>query len=206
MEGTHYTNLFGSPLMAHKWEESGALNEDLRSRILAFSESNPGVSKTNVGGWHSESGLLEFCGAAGGELVRRIHAICNEATARLLREYGHKPQEFRWTLHAWANVNATGDFNRIHTHPGSTWSGTYYVDIGLDPSVAVNAAPLQIFDPCQGRANTFFPPLAPSSFTIRPEEGLMVLFPSYLPHMVLPQQGPRPRISVAFNLRREPFP
>jgi hypothetical protein len=34
----------------------------------------------------------------------------------------------------------------------------------------------------------------------------MVLFPSYVPHAVTPHQGARERISIAFNLRREPFP
>jgi hypothetical protein len=35
---------------------------------------------------------------------------------------------------------------------------------------------------------------------------MMVLFPGYVPHMVLPHQSKRPRISIAFNLRKEPFP
>jgi hypothetical protein len=34
----------------------------------------------------------------------------------------------------------------------------------------------------------------------------MILFPSYVPHAVPPHHGDRPRISVAFNVRREPFP
>jgi Putative 2OG-Fe(II) oxygenase len=35
---------------------------------------------------------------------------------------------------------------------------------------------------------------------------MMVLFPSYMPHMVFPHRGGRQRISIAFNLRKEPFP
>jgi hypothetical protein len=34
----------------------------------------------------------------------------------------------------------------------------------------------------------------------------MVLFPSYVPHMVFPHAGTGPRISIAFNLRNEPYP
>ena len=206
MEGTNYTHLFGSPLMAHKWADSDGLNAELRQRILEFQNRNAGVSKTNVGGWHSESGQLEFCGPAGATLVERMYALGKEATARVLKEYGQPPTQFDWTLHAWVNVNWPGAFNRMHTHPGSTWSGTYYVDTGTNEGAKVKPAPLHIFDPCQGRANTFLPPLVPSSFTIRPEAGLMILFPSYLAHMVFPHEGSDPRISIAFNLRREPFP
>jgi uncharacterized protein (TIGR02466 family) len=94
----------------------------------------------------------------------------------------------------------------MHTHPGSTWSGTYYVDAGVEEPTTAGVAPLYLLDPCVGRAATFLPTLLPSSFTVRPEPGLMVMFPSYLAHMVFPQEANGARISIAFNLRREPFP
>jgi hypothetical protein len=53
---------------------------------------------------------------------------------------------------------------------------------------------------------SFLPNLLPSSVTLRPKPGMMVLFPSYLPHMVFPYQGGSQRISIAFNLRKEPYP
>jgi hypothetical protein len=65
---------------------------------------------------------------------------------------------------------------------------------------------LQFVDPSQGRANTFLSFLIPSSVEIAPQAGLMVLFPSYLVHSVLPHRGERARLSIAFNLRREPYP
>ena len=203
---TNYTNLFGSPLMAHRWADGPALNDVLLPLILRHEAHTKSAAKTNVGGWHSEFGQLEFCGEAGESLVQHMHEMADEATSRVLKEYGQEPRKMQWIVDAWANVNRAGHFNRMHTHPGSTWSGTYYVDPGTDAGSAGEAAPLHIFDPCQGRANTFLPGLAPSSFTLRPEAGLMVLFPSYLAHMVFPHQGERPRISIAFNMRRDPFP
>ena len=41
-----------------------------------------------------------------------------------------RPNALSWILSAWANVNRRGDFNQLHTHPGATWSGVYYVDHG----------------------------------------------------------------------------
>jgi len=38
---------------------------------------------------------------------------------------------------------------------------------------------------------------------VQPRAGLCLVFPSYLPHEVYPYRGSRPRISVAFNARRE---
>ena len=201
-----YTNLFGSPLVARVWEDCAALNVKLLEAISAHEKAAGGLEKTNAGGWHSETGQLEFCGDVGRQLVRRIYEFADDATRRVLTEYGQKPRAMRWTLQAWVNVNRAGDYNKVHTHPGSTWSGTYYVDPGDPPPEAENGTPLHFFDPCQGRANMFLPPFVPSSMLIRPEPGLMILFPSYLPHSVLPHQGSRPRVSVAFNLRKEPYP
>jgi uncharacterized protein (TIGR02466 family) len=117
----------------------------------------------------------------------------------------HERKKYRLG-HAWANANRQGNFNVMHTHPGSTWSGTYYVDTGVEEPTTAKVAPLYLLDPCMARATTFLPTLLLSSFTVRPEPGLMVMFPSYLAHMVFPQEANGARISIAFNLRREPFP
>jgi uncharacterized protein (TIGR02466 family) len=203
---TKYTNLFGSPLVARVWKESDLLNDSLRDRIFAEELAATGLNKTNSGGWHSDTGQLEFCGDAGRQLIRRIYEMADEATRLVLAEYGQPGRAMRWSLQAWANVNRAGHFNNVHTHPGATWSGTYYVDDGDPPASAPNGTPIHFFDPCQARANLFFPHLVPSSMLVRPEAGLMVVFPAYLPHMVLPHEGKRPRVSIAFNLRKEPFP
>ncbi len=199
------TNLFATPLMVHVWSDAAALNEELRARIFEHQKKSAGEQKTNIGGWHSESGQLEFCGDAGRRLIRHMYEMTDEATRRVLSEFGQPLRATRWTLYAWANVNGPGDFNRVHTHPGATWSGTYYVDTG-EPDDPAAGTPIHLFDPCQGRANLFLPPLVPSSFTQRPEPGMMILFPSYLPHMVFAHRGRCPRISIAFNARKEPFP
>jgi uncharacterized protein (TIGR02466 family) len=135
--------------------------------------------------------------------------MADEATRRTLAELpptrGMPRWTIRWVLHAWANANGPGDFTQYHAHPGSTWSGTYYVDPGA-PGDVREGTPLHLFDPCPSRANTFLQPIVPNRQSVRPEAGMMVLFPGYVPHMVLPHQGERLRISIAFNLRKEPFP
>lgn len=205
LDGIRHTNLFATPLLVHVRADAAQLNTELRERILAHEATSKGEQKTNVGGWHSQTGQLEFCGDAGRRLIQHMYALGDEATRRVMAEYGQPPRVMRWTLYAWANVNRSGEFNRVHTHPGSTWSGTYYVDTG-DPEDVASGTPIHLFDPCQGRANTFLPPHVPSSVTQRPEAGMTILFPSYLPHMVYVHRGTRPRISIAFNLRKEPFP
>ncbi len=196
-------NLFATPLVTYLLEDMAELNASLRERILGHRSENTGIGKSNRGGWHSQVGELEFCGDAGKLLISHMRALGDEATRRVCLEHGEPPSAVRWNVYAWANVNCAGDFNKMHVHPASTWSGTYYIDAG-DP--VDTAAPLHLFDPCQARAVTFLPHALRDSVFIHPKPGLMVLFPSYVPHMVFPHEGTGTRISIAFNLRKEPYP
>ena len=198
-------SLFGAPIMEYMWPDAPALNPRLREAILLHSRQNPGLKLTNVGGWHSATGQLEFCGDAGQRLVQHIYQMAEEATVRLYAENGVTPEHCDWTLTAWANINRRGNYNNIHTHPSATWSGVYYVDHG-ETNPAAEGTSIHLSDPNPARTNVFFPNLPIGNFRFKPLPGLMILFPSYVPHVVPPHQGDRPRISIAFNLRKEPFP
>jgi uncharacterized protein (TIGR02466 family) len=202
----HFGDFFSTPLLEHVWSDGPELNTQLRASILDHAQEHPGRSLTNAGGWHSATGLLEFCGNAGQRLIGHMQAMTQEATMRLYAAYSATPPEsLGWTLSAWANVNQTGDSNTMHTHPGATWSGVYYVDHGESSATAEGTA-LHLSDPCPPRTNIFFADLLNATVRIKPVPGLMILFPSYLPHTVPPHRGDRPRISIAFNVRKEPFP
>jgi len=205
LETARFGNLFATPVLSHLWTDSAELNATLRTSILDHARRHPGAERTNMGGWHSEPGQLEFCGEAGAQLIGRMDSMVKEATLRLYAEFGRPPQRTSWTLSAWANVNRRGDYNQLHTHPGATWSGVYYVDHGEAHDAAAGTA-IHLYDPNPARANLFFPELSTSNIVFKPEPGLMILFPSYVPHEVPPHHGKRERISIAFNLRREQFP
>jgi uncharacterized protein (TIGR02466 family) len=200
-----FGKLFGSPLLEHFWADGAELNAQLRQGILEHSLRHPGDERTNLGGWHSEVGGLEFCGSAGKQLIHYMHLMTEEATHRLYKEFGRPPERNEWVLSAWANVNRKNDSNTTHTHPGATWSGIYYVDSG-NSAQGQNDTSIQLFDPNPARTNIFFPELHSTSMQFAPVPGLMIIFPSYVPHAVPPHQGNGTRISIAFNVRRDPFP
>jgi uncharacterized protein (TIGR02466 family) len=199
-----YGYLFRTPFLAHVWHENTELNAALGERILHHRRHATVEKRSNVGGWHSETGELEFLGDARTPLMRQMYRLADEATRRVLAEEGASPTTVEWRFFGWANICNAGDAHGAHTHPGSTWSGVYYVDTGENEPG--ESGRLQLVDPSQGRANTFLSYLLPSSVEISPQPGLMVLFPSYLVHAVLPHRGARARLSIAFNLRREPYP
>jgi hypothetical protein len=149
----------------------------LLESILEHARRHPGTELTNIGGWHSQPGTLEFCGSAGRRLICHMDEMVKEATLRLYAEFSRPPPRVNWILCAWANINRRGDFNQIHTHPGATWSGVYYVDHGEATPDAEGTA-IHLYDPCPPCTDIFFPELSTSNVQFSPKPGLMILFPS----------------------------
>ena len=86
LEAARFGSLFASPLLEHMWADGAELNVELRERVLEHARRHPGSEQTNVGGWHSEIGRLEFCGSAGERLVRHMREMTEEATLPPLRQ------------------------------------------------------------------------------------------------------------------------
>jgi uncharacterized protein (TIGR02466 family) len=200
-----YVHLFSVPLMTYVWTDMLVLNRQLRERIVAQARTEASQQVTNLGGWRSVNSHLEFLGELREPLVERMLAMANEATNRLTAERRVAPISPQWSFTAWANVSESGDLHTTHTHAGATWSGVYYVDAG-ESDGQQDSGRLRFLDPAPGSGSSFFSFVARVVPEIRPVAGLMVLFPSYVPHMVHPHRGSRPRISIAFNFRNEPYP
>jgi hypothetical protein len=107
-------------------------------------------------------------------------------------------------IEAWANVNRRGDYNAAHIHePKYIWSGVYYVD----PGDAEPASGCIKFEDRSGVAKEIVhnPDPFEREVAVKPEAGLMLMFPVTLFHYVEPYLGQSPRISIAFNLANAGF-
>ena len=107
------------------------------------------------------------------------------------RDREAQPVRPDWVFTGWANVNGPGDSNFCHYHPGSFWSGTYYVDDGGAAGIEQAGGGFEMLDPRGPAAAMLAPALgfageggtaAGMTETIEPRPGLLVLFPSWLQH------------------------
>jgi len=91
----------------------------------------------------------------------------------------------------WLNMMPKNCYHAFHLHPNSVVSGTYYL------SLPKGASPLRVEDP----RTAFFMATPPRliQFDLRPKEGEVVLFESWLKHEVPPHQSSQSRLSVSFN-------
>jgi tetratricopeptide (TPR) repeat protein len=95
-------------------------------------------------------------------------------------------------LDAWATVLDSGGFQDSHNHPSGILSGVYYVQL---PDMG-EAGAIEFGRP----APPFDLSPEPEVVLIRPQTGLLVLFPSFFWHRTIPFQGGGQRISIAFDL------
>jgi uncharacterized protein (TIGR02466 family) len=197
--------LFATPVAAVEVPGAPALNAELERTILRRRERTESVQASNSGGWHSDRDILTW----GGAPIATIIGMAKEIATQLTANRDGTPVHPAWTVQAWANVNGPGDGNICHYHPGSFWSGTYYVADGgcaTDPSLG---GEFEMLDPRGPGPGMYAPALkfagedgtsVGSAETIRPRPGLLMLFPSWLYHQVRPNRGTGLRISIAFNL------
>jgi len=168
------------------------LNKYLEDHIMRWVQNDKGVSKTNAGGWHSETDMNKK--EEYNPLTRELFNIQDEI-------YQKENLSMKPVLgNMWANVNYPKCYNRPHIHPNSLFSGVYWV------TAPKNSGNLMIYDPRPGiqmampnRKEGKLPPELWREVHYEPRAGTCIMFPSWLWHEVKPNESNQARISVSFN-------
>ena len=99
----------------------------------------------------------------------------------------------------WINISPKDGFQEYHTHNafGQSFilSGTLYIQSNN------NSGDLMLKNPILNFTNIFPDCNVTPDIRIPPLEGTIVLFPSFLPHCVLPNLSSQKRISISWNIK-----
>ena len=102
---------------------------------------------------------------------------------------------------SWVHITRDRGYHDVHYHPNCSWCGIYYLEVGdctLEPPNGVN----RFFPPFHTGYEDFGSmAIGANAFGPAPEEGKLVLFPSYVEHSATPYHGQRDRIVISFNSR-----
>jgi uncharacterized protein (TIGR02466 family) len=196
---------FATPILVADLDDGAALNAALLPALLKREAEQPSKSHSTLGGWQSTWDVDKWAGAAAIKLLAVGRNIANRSTM----DRTGNPVSIPWRANMWANINRSGHGNEFHSHPGSFWSGVYYVDdggISADPTLG---GELEFMDP-RGPAPAMYAPQlafaipgglsAGANETMHPRAGRLVMFPAWLLHQVRPYRGTAQRVSIAFNL------
>jgi uncharacterized protein (TIGR02466 family) len=199
--------LFATPLSMYELPELEQANRDITARLIAESEAAPGVQRSNVGSWHSRPDLALRPDPPFRLLVQAIVTKVRETVENLARQNGQQLPTMRMGASAWAMVMRNGDYTIPHDHADSHWSSVYYTDAGdADEATHPDSGMLAFVDPRHGGRPMPGLDLIGSTFTAKPADGRLYVFPGWLFHYVHAYRGTRPRVCISCNVNFELAP
>lgn len=204
--------LFAVPMAEVQYAECQELNQRLRALLLSreaegtrYANPNPTMtigtnlfeSDFNVFSWPEPEiqALREFCWSALSRLIADLNGFRPEYM-----------QSLQISSHTWFHVTRHGGQFGMHNHPMASWSGVYCVDPGDSDPSDPDSGTLTFVNP-NGLAQMYRDatnvnlrrPYHPGNVGFPARAGRLVLFPSWVQHLVLPYRGQRERITIAFN-------
>uniref|UniRef100_A0A7S1IRI9 Fe2OG dioxygenase domain-containing protein n=1 Tax=Eutreptiella gymnastica TaxID=73025 RepID=A0A7S1IRI9_9EUGL len=205
-----------------------ALNPALEALALELEQVGGGMQVSNRGGFHSARDL--FASRPGHRALQRLRVKLAQALveAETAEESSTSDEESDTGLDpqttptsSWPNVNRAGHFNGMHDHIEASWSGVYYVRVPQKPKVgngphsgticfrtAVGGFGAALEDRAYA-TNPAQPEGWCSIHHLDPSPGLLLLFPGWLMHGVMPlvcDDDGDYRVSLAFNFGEDTSP
>ena len=189
---------FSTPVWASKIDNFKNVNKEMLDYIFNLKKKDPdGITKSNFIGWHSKD--FDLNDEAPKKFIEAIKANINGALNDMNWDL---KKQFVKINSLWAIINEEGAFNQRHHHGNSDLSAAYYV------RAYENCGDIVFYDPRP--APVYKHPISKtpnilnaSVNSIKPEEGLLVLFPSYFEHSVKPNYSKQKRIVISFNINLE---
>ena len=210
-------SLFPIPIKTYNFSnDSHELNEMLMDDIeREYQEDPAGTENSNFGGWHSKFSLETKY-----DSFEKLRGIVEDCGRQYCDQLGYE-SNINCDLF-WANMNVAGDINLPHHHQLSALTGVYYPvgyvegservynytdkPVGFYPhsNNGVDGGSLVLWDPSHGKRVQLSPITDQehnsSSMHIYPTSGVLVLFPTFLIHSVLPfRESNRKRFSISFG-------
>lgn len=185
--------IFPTPLLLDSMPGHREFNEEIKRVIFKRRRHDPGTDSTNYSGWHSSPELWDWIEEPIVKVCDFVKLCAQTLTAETTKVAETAQNNIIPYGGAWVNLLNNGGYNQVHNHPGAVWSAVYYVDSGNPTRKIKKSGVFEFVDP-RG-ANIYG-----TKYSLEPEDGLCMVFPSWLQHYVHPHHGKRPRISMAFNM------
>ena len=187
--------IFSTPVWTSIIPNHKQVNEKMFSYIKSIQSADPnGKIKSNINGWHSQYFNLED--EEPKFFINSISTTLSESFNDM--DWDLKKSEIKITS-MWSIINLKNASNARHIHPNNYISAAYYVKSPENSGDIVFHDPRSVTTfryPKISERNT----LNSNVFSIKPKEGLLVLFPSYLYHSVDFNRTEEERIVISFNI------
>ena len=188
---------FAHPVFQYKVENYEKHNKALLKYILELNkEDSHGQKLSNINGWHSPFFNLQNKNNEGFKFLVALQPYLLD----VFKSYGwvYDPRKVKCSG-MWAIINKKGNFNTEHIHANSNLSAAYYV------KAPENCGDFKVVTPHSISRDKYPPREKPTELNRlvanhKVQEGDLLIFPSYLPHSVQPNESDEDRIVISFNI------
>lgn len=136
-------------------------------------------------------------------VIQALFRALDAPIRRYLEHIGHGPDPLRrrnqgsWRFNgSWSVRLRTSGFHTNHVHPRGWISSACYIELPDCTADTRSQDGVLTF----GEPSIATTPPLPAEHVVRPEVGMLVLFPSYFWHGTVPFSGEQPRLTVAFDV------
>lgn len=182
--------LFPVPVFTAVESDFDHLRDDILEYIRDYRDTYDSEKISNIGGYQSASDIhqdIDFKNNC--DRLWDIISPIAQHIGDLFAEHGY-PSTTLTLANMWFNVNGKGNSNVEHTHPHCFYSGVIWIK--AKPGMGGLSMKSPHEHSLYGMVDTLW--------TAEPEEGRVMLFPSFLPHSVAANPTDEERISISFNL------
>ena len=184
--------LFHSDLFIKENVGTEELREDLKRQILQAKKDDRGTQGgSNPGCWRSTALYeMKWLYDEMRNLVMEANQKCSEIDSAF-KQHLEKSDNLDYNI--WTNVNEVGSKNVIHSHKADAWAGIYYVQ-AEDTGNLLFHNPANLLNDCK-----FNSPFV-RGLEIQPKDGMLILWPGWVPHEVVENESNRQRINIAWGI------
>ena len=163
------------PIFSRILDDHVELNKYLKEIILEHRKKYPQSNTSNVRAWHSDwhthklnPKFQQFC-----------DMVSDQCTLVGEKYYSGNYKYDVETM--WAMMYEFGEHTVKHVHFPNTFAASYYIEVGSKSSPIIFENDMIGGD---------------RSLTIQPKNGMLLIWPAFIPHMVLPTESKRMAISL----------
>ena len=148
---------------------------------------------SNVGGWQSELFSLD-----------KSSDTLKSIITKLLKDFAPIQKDVLMYIEGWTNINGPGCHNIKHHHPQCNLAGVFWIKVPPKSGNLLFESPHSFTsfteincytDKFRKSTNSYL------TYSYKPIEGEIVIFPSFLSHSVLRNESDEDRISYSFNIK-----
>jgi uncharacterized protein (TIGR02466 family) len=193
---------FPVPFLVHDVEP--AVRDAIRAKVLAYLETES--AKRDIAPAPVESVTTSYYKPQQSVLVDaklpELEEIVIRAGNTFIESLGLPPRRLE-IERAWINVFRPGAQEALHSHDGSLFSCSYYVEAPEQCGDIAFPDPIGARRSYRGFTQTTGDNfLTLHEMTYKPQPGRLIMFESWLPHSVHCNKSDKVRISLALNLRQ----